>query len=117
MFNINFANDWSRTADLWYRKRPLYQLSHNHNFKLLCYEKMATATGKQKKSVKKCVWRKCGLNLRVNSLRSLLWLYLFCLSFLSYFISFFLILLLKKKLSVSVKVVTANKMPKLKQLS
>ena len=52
MFNINFANDWSRTADLWYRKRPLYQLSHNHNFKVLCYEKMATgagATGKQKK--------------------------------------------------------------------
>ena len=24
MFNINFANDWIRTADLWYRKRPLY---------------------------------------------------------------------------------------------
>ena len=35
--------------------------------------------------------------------------------FLFYFI--FFILLLKKKLSVSVKVVTANKMPKLKQLS
>ena len=30
MFNINFANDWSWTADLWYRKQPLYQLSHNH---------------------------------------------------------------------------------------
>ena len=30
MFNINFANDWIRTADLWCRKRPLYQLSHNH---------------------------------------------------------------------------------------
>ena len=28
--SINFADDWSRTADLWYRKRPLYQLSHNH---------------------------------------------------------------------------------------
>ena len=26
--SINFANDWIRTADLWYRKRPLYQLSH-----------------------------------------------------------------------------------------
>ena len=25
-----FANDWIRTADLWYQKRPLYQLSHNH---------------------------------------------------------------------------------------
>ena len=28
--NIFFANDWIRTADLWYRKQPLYQLSHNH---------------------------------------------------------------------------------------
>ena len=26
----NFANDWIRTADLWNRKQPLYQLSHNH---------------------------------------------------------------------------------------
>ena len=26
--------DWSRTADLWYRKRPLYQLPH-HSF-ILC---------------------------------------------------------------------------------
>ena len=25
-----FARDWSRTADLWCQKRPLYQLSHNH---------------------------------------------------------------------------------------
>ena len=30
MFNINFANDWIQTADLWYWKQPLYQLSHNH---------------------------------------------------------------------------------------
>ena len=29
MFN-KFADDWIRTADLWYRKRPLYQLSHHH---------------------------------------------------------------------------------------
>ena len=28
--NIKFADDWIRTADLWYQKRPLYQLSHNH---------------------------------------------------------------------------------------
>ena len=28
--SVNFANGWIRTADLWYRKRPLYQLSHNH---------------------------------------------------------------------------------------
>ena len=30
MFNVNFTNDWIQTADLWYWKRPLYQLSHNH---------------------------------------------------------------------------------------
>ena len=28
MFYINFANDQIRTADLWFRKRPLYQMSH-----------------------------------------------------------------------------------------
>ena len=26
----NIANDWIRTMDLWYWKRPLYQLRHNH---------------------------------------------------------------------------------------
>ena len=30
MFNISFCNDWIRTTDLWYTKRPLYQRSHNH---------------------------------------------------------------------------------------
>ena len=30
MFNINFADDCSWTADFWYWKRLLYQLSHNH---------------------------------------------------------------------------------------
>ena len=30
MFNIKFANDWIRTTDLWYRKQPLNQVSHNH---------------------------------------------------------------------------------------
>ena len=25
-----FADDWIRTADLWYWKRPLYQLCHDH---------------------------------------------------------------------------------------
>ena len=30
MFKINFANDWIRIADLWYRKQSLYQRSHNH---------------------------------------------------------------------------------------
>ena len=28
--SIKFADGWIRTADLWYRKLPLYQLSHNH---------------------------------------------------------------------------------------
>ena len=28
--NIQFANEWIRTADPWCWKRPLYQLSHNH---------------------------------------------------------------------------------------
>ena len=27
---ILMMDDWSRTADLWGRKRPLYQLCHNH---------------------------------------------------------------------------------------
>ena len=27
MFNINFADDWIRTADLWYWKQLFYQLS------------------------------------------------------------------------------------------
>ena len=30
MYKINFADDWIQTADLRTRKRPLYQLSHNH---------------------------------------------------------------------------------------
>ena len=40
MFNIFFADDWIRTADLWHWKRLLYQLSHNHcpkNYPLLLY--------------------------------------------------------------------------------
>ena len=28
--NVQYKNDWIRTEDLWCRKRPLYQLSHNH---------------------------------------------------------------------------------------
>ena len=35
MFNINFEDDWIRTTDLWCRKQPLYQLSHNHYPKLI----------------------------------------------------------------------------------
>ena len=30
MFNINIADDWIQTMDLWYRKQLLYQLSHYH---------------------------------------------------------------------------------------
>ena len=30
MVNINFADDWIQTTDLWYWKQPIYQLSHNH---------------------------------------------------------------------------------------
>ena len=36
MSNINFADDWIRTADLWYQKQSLYQLSHNHCPCFLC---------------------------------------------------------------------------------
>ena len=31
-FSNKIANDWIRTADLWCRKRPLYQLRHSHCF-------------------------------------------------------------------------------------
>ena len=31
MFTINFADDWTRTVDLWYCKLLLYQLGHNLN--------------------------------------------------------------------------------------
>ena len=30
LFKTVFADDWIQTADLWNRKRPLYQLSHKH---------------------------------------------------------------------------------------
>ena len=30
MCNINFADNWIRTTDLWSQKWLLYQLSHNH---------------------------------------------------------------------------------------
>ena len=34
---LKFANDWIRTTGLWYWKRPLYQLSHNHRPNCLVY--------------------------------------------------------------------------------
>ena len=30
MLNVKFADDWIQTKDLWYWKRLLYELSHNH---------------------------------------------------------------------------------------
>ena len=35
--SIKFANDWIRTADLWYWKQLLYQLCHNHCPKSFCF--------------------------------------------------------------------------------
>ena len=43
MFIINFADDWIRTADLWCRKQPLYQLSHNHCPVLSCFPSVIDA--------------------------------------------------------------------------
>ena len=36
MFNINFADVWIRTADLFYRKQQSYQLSHIHFAQFFC---------------------------------------------------------------------------------
>ena len=33
-FNLNVADDWIWTTDLWSWKQPLYQLSHNHCYSL-----------------------------------------------------------------------------------
>ena len=30
LFNIKLADGWIRTVDLWFWKRPLYQMSHTH---------------------------------------------------------------------------------------
>ena len=30
MINIDFSDERIQTADLWYKKQPLYQMSHNH---------------------------------------------------------------------------------------
>jgi len=31
MSNINFADDWIQTTDLWYQKQPLYPMNLNLN--------------------------------------------------------------------------------------
>ena len=41
MFNVNFAGGWIRTADRWFRKQPLYQLSHNHCHLMKCFYNVA----------------------------------------------------------------------------
>ena len=38
MFKVNLANDWIRTADLWYQKRQVYQLSHCPELQILYWE-------------------------------------------------------------------------------
>ena len=35
--STNFADDWIWTVNLWYRKRLLYQLRHNHCPFLVCF--------------------------------------------------------------------------------
>ena len=44
MFSKNFDDDWIWTTDLWCRKRPLCQLSHNHysNFKNLTIQEKSS---------------------------------------------------------------------------
>ena len=46
IFNKNFADVSIRTADLWYRKRPLCQLSHHHfpSYFLVCWKNQASKT-------------------------------------------------------------------------
>ena len=60
MFNNNFAGDWSRTADLWYRKRLLYQLSHNHFLGLFFlfsfFDKYSTNFDYKSKKCRWCAW-------------------------------------------------------------
>ena len=57
--HINFADDWIRITDLWYQKRPLYQLSHNHCRWTTCCpeqfwcEKFLTGDGKLEVEKKK----------------------------------------------------------------
>ena len=41
--DINFAENWIRTVDLWYRKRPLYQLSHHHCPSFHCFQTMSNS--------------------------------------------------------------------------
>ena len=47
MFNKFFADDWIQTADLCYRKRLLYQLSHNYLFGIVMVNWSTTLNGKK----------------------------------------------------------------------
>ena len=42
--SIKDANDWIRTQVLWYRKRPLCQLRHNHCPKMRTFATSQVAT-------------------------------------------------------------------------
>ena len=41
--SINFADDWIWTADLWYRKQTLYQLTHFHCLFRQCWSILFTS--------------------------------------------------------------------------
>ena len=45
-FNINFANGWIQTGDLWNRKRPLYQLIQNHCLVQVFFDKNKSVTNR-----------------------------------------------------------------------
>ena len=61
MININFANNWIQTVDIWFWKRLLCQLSHNHcpitQVRLLLF----SGTFKNDFSFLDTRWRRCEL--------------------------------------------------------
>ena len=50
---INFTDDWIWTANLWCRKRPLYQLRHNHfpSWQILFWQNSRLRTDSNQKRV------------------------------------------------------------------
>ena len=52
MFNINFADGWSWTTGLLYRKQPFYQLSHNHFLRDLFEPSCLWPTVKSRSNIK-----------------------------------------------------------------
>ena len=43
MFNINLADVWFRTADLWSQKQLLHQLSQNHCPRIYLFGRIQTS--------------------------------------------------------------------------